>query len=167
MTDAAPPAQALHTLYAEHHGWLNSWLRRKLNCSESAADLAQDTFVRILQKRERETLQEPRAYLVTVAKGLLINLHRRQQLERAYLEVLAALPSDEAPSPEARLLILDALLQLDRLLRGLPAPVRRAFLMSQLDGLTYAQIGVQLGISERTVKRHMVRAFAQCLQVLA
>ncbi|WP_439645857.1 sigma factor [Methylobacillus glycogenes] len=40
--------QALHSLYSNHHGWLYGWLKRKLGDAGDAADLAQDTFVRIL-----------------------------------------------------------------------------------------------------------------------
>lgn len=164
MTESA---SSLHTLYSEHNGWLRSWLRRKTGCSEQAADLAQDTFVRVLQKREQQSLREPRAYLTTIARGLMINLRERQVLERAYLDVLAALPEEQAPSPESRLLIFEALLQVDRLLRDLPVPVRQAFLMSQLDGQTYAQIADRLGVCTRTIKRYMVQAFGHCLQALA
>ncbi len=167
MTDStADSIHPVHTLYSDHHGWLQGWLRRKLDCTENAADLAQDTFVRVLQKRERELLREPRAYLTTIAKGLLINFRQRQALERAYLEVLATLPEPEMPSPETRALVFEALLRVDSLLRGLPAPVRSAFLLSQLEGLAYAQIAERLGVSTRTIKRYMVQAFAQCLSVL-
>ena len=37
-------------LYHAQHRWLLSWLRRRLNCSQSAADLMQDTFLRLLAK---------------------------------------------------------------------------------------------------------------------
>ena len=40
--------RAMHALYSEHHGWLQNWLRGKLGCAADAADLAQDTFLRIL-----------------------------------------------------------------------------------------------------------------------
>lgn len=42
----------LEDLYSGHHGWLRSWLQKRLQCSETAADLAQDTFVRILLKEQ-------------------------------------------------------------------------------------------------------------------
>src|SRR5256885_14558104 len=51
-------------------------------------------------------LREPRAYLATVARRLLINHLRRQSLEQAWLQALAALPAPQAPSPEQQLLIL-------------------------------------------------------------
>ena len=51
---------------------------------------------------------------------------------------------------------------LDQLLDGLPTQVKRAFLLAQLDGLTYAQIGAELGISIATVKRHLNKAAMRC-----
>ena len=45
-------AAALHTLYSDHHHWLTGWLRRRLGCPQNAADLAQDTFVKVLVSRQ-------------------------------------------------------------------------------------------------------------------
>ena len=50
MTDGAEGNEAqaglrreLGLLYADHHGWLSGWLRSRVGCSHTAADLAQDT----------------------------------------------------------------------------------------------------------------------------
>lgn len=92
----------MHALYSEHHGWLQNWLRGKLGCAADAADLAQDTFLRILLKRELREIGMPRAFLRTIARGLVIDHWRREELQRAYLESIAHLPEAQAPSPEAR-----------------------------------------------------------------
>ncbi|MFO2462408.1 sigma-70 family RNA polymerase sigma factor [Pseudomonas sp. 15FMM2] len=149
-------------LYHDHHYWLTGWLRRKLGCPQSAADLAQDTFIRILSARETPALLEPRAFLTTVAKRVLYNHYRRQDLERAYLDTLAQMPEQFVPSEEDRAIILQTLMELDQLLDGLPIQVKRAFLLSQLDGLTYAQIAAELRISIATVKRHLHKAAMRC-----
>lgn len=159
---ALQPSNPVEVLYNDHHHWLTGWLRRKLGCPENAADLAQDTFIRVLSAREAPTLIEPRAFLTTVAKRVLFNFYRRQDLERAYLEALAQMPEHVVPSEEDRAIILQTLLELDQLLDGLPKQVKRAFLLAQLDGLTYAQIGAQLGISIATVKRHLTKAAMRC-----
>lgn len=156
------PSNPVEVLYNDHHHWLTGWLRRKLGCPDNAADLAQDTFIRVLSAREAPMLIEPRAFLTTVAKRVLFNFYRRQDLERAYLETLAQMPEHVAPSEEDRAIILQTLLELDQLLDGLPKQVKRAFLLAQLDGLTYAQIGAQLGISIATVKRHLTKAAMRC-----
>lgn len=151
-------------LYEDHHGWLYAWLRRKLGCSHQAADLAHDTFVRLLGRRASiHDLQAPRAYLTTIAHGLLIDHWRRQDIERAWLDTLAALPEPAAPSPEESALVLEALCRIDTLLERLKPRVREAFLLAQIHGLTYREIGVRLGVGERMVKKYMAQAVLHCL----
>jgi len=157
----------VQALYTAHHGWLSSWLRRRLGCAHSAADLAQDTFVRVLLRPQAlPTLREPRAYLTTLAKGVVSEHWRRQALERAYLEALALMPEALALSPEERLQLLQTLDEIDAMLDGLAPKAREAFVLSQLEGLGYAQIAERLAISERTVKRYMALGFERCLAVM-
>ncbi len=155
-------SNTVEVLYQDHHSWLTGWLRRKLGCPQSAADLAQDTFMRLLTARETPTLAEPRAFLTVVAKRVLFNHYRRQDLERAYLQALAQMPEQVVPSEEERAIILLTLMELDQLLDGLPSPVKRAFLLAQIDGLSHAEIGARLGISVATVKRHLSKAALRC-----
>lgn len=150
--------QDIATLYADHHGWLHGWLRKKLGSTACAADVAQDTFMRLLDREEAVAAREPRAFLATVAQRVLFNHYRRQKLEQAYLDVLAQLPPLHTPSPEERALLLATVSELDRMLDGLPPPVKRAFLLRQLDELPQEDIARQLGISLATVKRHLQRA---------
>ncbi|MBC8651998.1 sigma-70 family RNA polymerase sigma factor [Pseudomonas sp. MTM4] len=159
--------QLVHRLYVDHQGWLNGWLRRQLGCSQKAADLAQDTFVRVLTKDHGlEAIREPRAFLHTVARGLLINHWRRKQIEQAYLDALALQPEAFAPSPESHALVVEILLQVDAMLARLPEKVRRAFLLSQLQGMTYGAIAAELGVSERMIKKYMAQAMLHCLTLL-
>lgn len=153
-------------LYSSHHRWLLGWLRGKLGNAFDAADLAHDTFVRLLGKREPQDLREPRAYLVTVAGGLVASHWRRRALEQAWLEALVARPQELVPSAEDRLSILQTLEEIARLLDGLPAQVREVFLLSQLDGLSYPQIATQLGLSVNVVQKAMTRAVTQCYRAL-
>jgi DNA-directed RNA polymerase specialized sigma24 family protein len=41
------PADSLDTLYKGHHSGLLGWLRRRLDCPHNAADMAQETFLRL------------------------------------------------------------------------------------------------------------------------
>ncbi|RII75194.1 sigma-70 family RNA polymerase sigma factor [Pseudomonas monteilii] len=149
-------------LYHAHHNWLTGWLRRRLGCPHNAADLAQDTYMRLLQTREAPQLVEPRAFLATVAKRVLCNHFRRQELERAYLQALAQVPEEVAPCEEQKAIIFETLLELDHLLDGLPPLVKRAFLLAQVDGLGQGEIARELGISLATVKRYLSKAAMRC-----
>ncbi|SDI33590.1 RNA polymerase sigma-70 factor, ECF subfamily [Pseudomonas flavescens] len=159
--------RAFDALYGEHHPWLKRWLQRRLNCPEVAADLAQDTFVRVLAKRAGERIEQPKAYLSTIAHGLLVNFLRRRQLEQSYLEALAQLPEHLVPSPEERWQLLQTLQAIDVMLDGLPAKVRRAFLLCQLEGLTHRQIAERLGVSSSSVRQYIARALLHCMAALA
>lgn len=155
-----PPVQEL---YRSHHTWLLGWLSRQVNDRCDAADLSQDTFVRLLTHAPPSDLREPRAYLATIARRLLLNLYRRRSLERAYLEALANLPEDQAPSAEHQAAVLEALNAVDRVLANLPGKVRRAFLMSQLEGLSQEQIAQDMGVTVRSIQRWLVQAFEECI----
>ena len=153
---------AVNDLYCEHHGWLNGWLRKRLGNAFDAADLTQDTFVRVIKARSALDIREPRPYLSRIAKGLLIDLIRRRSLEQAYLEALATLPEALQPSLEEQAILLQALVEIDRLLQGLGTKVKQVFMLSQFDGLTYPQIAEQLNISVRSVNNYMAKAMEHC-----
>ncbi len=152
-------------LYRDHHGWLVGWLRRRLGCPHNAGDLAQDAFLRVLVTPKLDDIREPRAWLTTVAHGLMVNHLRRQQVERAYLDALAALPEPLIPSPETRALVVETLAEIDALLDGLPPKARHAFLLSQLEGLAYAEIAEILSVSVSMVKKYMLQALTHCMRI--
>ncbi|PKV44699.1 RNA polymerase sigma-70 factor (ECF subfamily) [Janthinobacterium sp. 61] len=168
MSTVSPThASHLSTLYSEHHGWLYGWLRGKLGNRAEAADLAQDTFLRLLGKRDAECLREPRGYLATIARGLLIDRYRRQALEHAYLEALAQQAEPVSMCAETHAIIIETLLAIDRLLDSLGARTRAIFLLAQIEELSYVDISRRLGISLPTVKKHLVRAYTECLMLAA
>jgi RNA polymerase sigma factor (sigma-70 family) len=153
----------IDNLYREHQGWLLQWLKRRLDCREGAADLTQDVFIKLLLKLEWEPLHEPRAYLRTIAHGLLANSVKRRDLERAYLQALTSLPEAAAPSLEAQAIALETLFEIDALLDGLPINVRRAFLLLQLEGLRHAEIAERLGVSISSVRQYIAKAIQHCV----
>lgn len=165
MSDRATTTAALtpESLYGAHHGWLKSWLTYKLQSAFDADDIAQDTFLRVMGSDTLPTIRDPRAFLCTIAKRVMVDLFRRKALEKAYLEMLALMPEALAPSPEERESQLETLQLIDSMLDGLSGKTREAFLLSQLDGLTYGEIALKLGISVSSVKKYMAKAIEHCL----
>ncbi len=165
MTTAdAPIQQEVHALYRSHHGWLVNWLRRRLGCVHNANDLAQDTFLRVIDKSTNfAQINEPRAFLSTIAHGLMVDHIRKKELEQAYLQAIAYLPKQLIPSPEDHLVNIEALLHIDSLFKGLKPNVRNVFLLSRLEGMTYLEIAANLSVSLRTVESHMAEALRHLL----
>ncbi|MBM3071514.1 sigma-70 family RNA polymerase sigma factor [Enterobacter sp. RHBSTW-00994] len=165
MSDRAATTAAftLESLYGAHHGWLKTWLTRKLQSAFDADDIAQDTFLRVMSSETLSTIRDPRSFLCTIAKRVMVDLFRRHALEKAYLEMLGNLPEALAPSPEERESQLETLQLIDTMLDGLSGKTREAFLLSQLEGLTYSDIAQRLGVSVSSVKKYVARAIEHCL----
>lgn len=120
--------------------------------------------MRLLRSPQANPIDEPRAFLATVARRLLSNLYRRRALEQAYLDALAQLPEACHPSPEDVFLVREALAQIDRLLDGLKPRMRQILLLHRLEGLTQPAIAERLGISLSTVERDLRLAMLHCLR---
>jgi len=154
-------------MFKHDYSWLCARVGRALGCPHNAQDIASETFMKVLTMPDPLAIREPRALLTTIARRLVYEGWRRQDLERAYLDSLAWLPEQVHPSPEERALHIETLLAVDRLLDGLSAKARVAFLCHQLDGLTYAEIGEQLGVSVSRVQQYMAEAFKRCYYAMA
>jgi len=61
MSDRATTTASLtfESLYGTHHGWLKSWLTRKLQSAFDADDIAQDTFLRVMVSETLSTIRDP------------------------------------------------------------------------------------------------------------
>ncbi len=151
--------------YISHNSWLYSWLCKKLGSTFDAADLTQDTFLSILLKKDLVSILEPRAYLTKIAHGLMVNHIRRREIERSYLQEISQLPEYHTQSAETRALALDILVRIDNMLDGLPIKVRAAFLLSQLEGLTYAEIATELAVSVASVRLYIAKALDHCIAI--
>lgn len=152
-------------MYKKHSNWLSIYIQRRLGCPEATADLVQDTYLRLLAKTTLPSMQDSRRYLTHIAKGLVIDLYRKRNVETAYLELIANDPIALSTSAESQLLIIEALTEIDNLLQQLPEKVRQALLMRQLENMSYKQIAKQLNVSVSSVEKYIARALQRCLMV--
>lgn len=153
--------EKMGALYGEHHHWLFSWLRKKLGCEHSAADVAQDTFMRILGSSQLLFgIQEPRAYLTTTAQRLLIDRARRAAIEEAYLTELALWMQEEDfhPSAEQSAQVLEMLNLVGTALQPLSVRAQEAFLLHYFHGETHSSVAAQLGVSTKSVQKYLIQA---------
>jgi len=160
------PPLRVETLYVSHNHWLVGWLYRRIGCRYDAADLAQDTFLKLLARPGKlENMKTPRKWLSVIARGLMIDLFRRKAVEAAYSRSLATMEAPVDISPEARALLLETLDRINTDLEGISPKARTAFLLSRLEGMTYAQIAERLQVSTSSVEKYMASAMRHCLKV--
>ena len=86
---------------------------------------------------------------------------------RSVVAMLATTPEETHPSPQEQWILVESLLAIDRMLDGLSRQAKSVFVYSQIDGLTYSQIGERLGLSLGRVHQLMAEALRCCYQELA
>lgn len=170
MSMPARAALAIEHLYDDHHTWLRSWLQRRLGNRDDAAELAHDVFLRLILKPalpRLDTHGEARAYLHTIARGLCINLWQHREIERVWLDTLAACPPEYAPSPERQVMTLQALQEIAAMLRELSPKAAGAFLMVCVGQMDSQEVAAELRVSSRMVRKYVAQGMLRCLQLQA
>lgn len=170
MTSSASSKAQQHLvgeMYLQHHDWLLQWLRYRIKYPLNAADIVQDTFLRLLQAKQKiVALQEPRAYLVNIAKHVLIDQHRRHVIEQNYLELLYAQSQiNEATLPDNA--VEDAIQILDFLTVALStthSKARQAFLLYYFEGYSQTEITIKMDKSLRTIQGYLADCLSLCYE---
>jgi RNA polymerase sigma-70 factor (ECF subfamily) len=144
----------LETIYREHRGWLIAFLRRRFG-HEMAEDLAQEAFARSLSART--SIRRPRAFLIRVALNTA-----RNQIRDAEVRPRLTAEGPESQNASAPADQVD-LLALKETILALPPKLRDVFILSRFGGLTYEEIGAQLGIPVKTVEWRMSKAIRLCV----
>ncbi len=140
------------------------FFRRRFPCEETAADLAQETLLRVHAYTRRTPAQDLPALTFSIARRIAVDQHRRQAWRARHETVdpfLDAMPYD-GTGPDEALIAEQAWRHVQKRLCELPVDCRTAFVLSSFHGLTYAQIAHHLGVSERMVAKHIARALSHC-----
>ncbi|EIZ78438.1 rna polymerase sigma factor [Novosphingobium sp. Rr 2-17] len=158
----------VESLYVGHGEWLTAWLERRLRCPDWAAQISQDTFCRLLERLPEAAPSAPRSYLVTIARRLLIDDVRRRAIERTVLDTHAIRHATvEYLTPERILEAVQFLDQVLALIEALPEATRKVLLLRRLEGYSHQEIADALGMSARTVRRHIVTATMRMYALLS
>lgn len=138
-------------LFRRHADGITRSLHRRGLSHEAAADLTQDTFVRVIASPPRNGVENhnPKAYLYQAARNLGINHQRREALiETIHIDAPEALDViDPSPSPERTVHSRQCLAQTYKALSELPERTRHAFEMHRLGERTTAEVAEELSIS--------------------
>ena len=153
----------LEELCLRHDAALRRFLARMLRCEETAAEVAQEAYLRLLRFAPRRAVDDSRAYLFQIA----VNVARdRMVRERKVESVAGEYQSDtlRCPLPDAESAALgrERLRILSAAVDDLPPRCREVFLMSRLDGLRNGEIAERLGISRNMVEKHIIKAMLHC-----
>lgn len=150
-------------LFKQHSRALLGFLSGRVK-SQDIEDLAQKTYLQLLQHPNPDEIRDPQAYLFRTASNLAIDHLRQCKVRVRDLDQGVDLESITSLSPEPDNEI-DGKLQLKQMLiilEKFPPKCAFAFLLNRIDGLTHAEIAQRLGISKKTVERYIIKVFETC-----
>lgn len=139
---------------------------KQLRSREDAEEIVQDAFVKIWENRA--TLNEElsfNSYLFTIAKNLIINKVRKKAAEPAVFDTVGEYSAQDNGT-QNDIIYRDFTVIAERAIQNLPAQRQLVYNLSRKDGLTYDEIGCQLGISSRTVEAHLRKALKSIREFL-
>ncbi|RYY69949.1 MAG: sigma-70 family RNA polymerase sigma factor [Comamonadaceae bacterium] len=146
---------------------LLNFLTRQVRDRDAAADLAQESYARVLAVQHAgQPILHVRALLYRTARNLVVDRQRRNDV-RAHddLDAIAEHDQPHAPAhlqPDEALASQQAIRAYVDTIEALPPRCREAFTLSVFDDLTHAQIASRMGISASMVEKHIVRAMVAC-----
>jgi RNA polymerase sigma-70 factor (ECF subfamily) len=134
-----------------------------------AEDLTQEVFVRVFRSLSTYRPGTFEGWLHRITVNLFLDGARRRQRQRtdALAEDAAErLPGDD-PGPERAFEFRNLTDDVQQALSELPPEFRAAVVLSDIEGLSYEEVGEALGIKLGTVRSRIHRARARLRQALA
>ena len=154
----------LMTAYLERLQDLVTYFRVRLRSLEAAQDVVQDIGLK-LTRYEGEDIANPTAFLYRLGSNLMLDHIKKERRSRRRAEAWreAVVSTDGAgpaasPEPAAD----DAIIARERLnlileaVAGLPAPVREAFRLHKLEGLSHSETAEAMGVSRSSVEKYIM-----------
>lgn len=137
---------------------IRNFLYYKSGDVQAAEDIAQDTFLKIWEKRTDIKVETVKSLLYTIANNLFLNQKDHQKVFLKFSREYHTGLFHEGPEFEMEVKEFDRKLQ--NAINGLDEKKRTVFLMNRLDKLTYVQIAESLGITVQAVEKRMGIALA-------
>lgn len=154
-----------------HASALKAWLRARFPRLVDVEDIAQVALLRLWRRQNQpgsEVPKSPKAVLFAIARNAAIDEVRHQAISPTE----AVAETDRLPVLDEGQNVVEAVSARQELefladaLRSLPARGRQVMTLTKIYGLTEKQVAGQLGISENTVRTHVVRGIESCSEYL-
>ena len=164
-TDVAREGSSIGSAYLAIERSLKRFIVRLGTNAADVDDIAQEALVSAMKAENDRAIENPKAYLYRAARNLAVRTRSRRSRDIiAYIDEaeIAELPS-AAPSAEDNVINRQRLATFCDALDALPPACRRAFELRTVYGYSHQEIADRLGISPRTVEKHLATGFERCM----
>jgi RNA polymerase sigma factor (sigma-70 family) len=162
-------AEFVSRLSRAHGPQLLRFLQRMLGRKDLAEDVAQEAYLKLYRLSRPNEVICPRALLFDVATKLAIDRLRqiRAESQGSGAQVEMNEVPDEAPRPDRRALLDEAMQRLTKVIDELQPSLRQVFIMRFVTQMPRQEIADKLHISIGAVEQRLTRALTHCRQRLA
>ena len=150
------------------------FIARRLRSVADARDLAHEAYVRLLRVKRKDLIRDPQAYLYRIASNILYEFELKKKADAVGLTRYAAyaptgtfVDTDSSNRPEQDVEVLLARKRIETVLSQLSPRCRAVLILYRRDGLSYKEIGAQIGISTSMVKKYLARGLRHCREHLS
>ncbi|MCU1725084.1 MULTISPECIES: RNA polymerase sigma factor [unclassified Pseudomonas] len=152
--------EELERAFKAHARELRVFLYRQLQSTETAADLAQETYLRMLSQRPRKPVDNLRAFIFRIGRNLVIDHVRSRASRERHDQGLAYLFEVTGESPELidTVAASQELEALNAAWQRMDEPAKSIFLMCRLQGMAHKDVARELGVSLSTVEKSLAGA---------
>jgi len=161
----AARAELVTRLFREHNQALVSLLTLQLHSVQDAKEVAQESYVRLLQLDRPGAASLLRAFLFRIASNLAVDRLRQRNVRHRSAAAVEAELFEELTvrdDPERRTLAAEELGFVVRCLEELSPACQQAFYLHRMQGMTVLEIAAELSVTERMVRHHLTRALTYC-----
>ena len=158
-------ARFLDALYRQYANALLRFISRQNVSPEEAKEIVQETYCRLQQIPQVETLESPRGYLFRTAINLARDTKRQRRRRQHDMSSgsEAGTPEDvpsEAPTAYQVLKGEQELAIIRQAIAELNPTCRQVFILHRFGNATYGQIAERLGVSVSMIEKHVSAALA-------
>ena len=151
--------EALSALYYLHVKKLKYYIQRTARSPFLAEDIVHDTFIKIWENRmDIDPIKPFKPYLFTIAKRNLLNVLKRAQHETSIMSEIRKYAEEQENTTELQLNYNESNSLISEAVNSLSGQSKEVFIRCRIQGLTYKQAAIELGITESTINKHMNKA---------
>lgn len=143
-------------IFDTHFNGVRNYIYYRSGDKDLATDVAQETFMKLWEKRPELLNGNTKALLFKIAGDLLISNLRKRNVEIKYRAIAGTIELSESPYDLLR--YKELLQNYGKALENLPEKQRSVFLMSRMEGLKYQEIADSVGVSIKAVEKRMKNA---------
>lgn len=156
-------------LFRTYYPRLKNFAQKFLMDDEAAADIVQECYLRLWQRRETIITSSLQSFLYPMVRNSCLNelKHRmvvsgfEQHVMRQNSSIEALSSLDFMGRADSPMLFEELRQQIDEVLEQLPPRTHEVFIMSRFEGKKNAEIAEELGISTKVVEKHISKALRQ------